>query len=95
MGLSRFLIRSGVQCSNLASYLLGKVLRRLPEDFARRYGYRLWLVKTFVAPPQQGSCFKATSFLGVGTASGRGRHARTHARTKTRKAVYVYQPDRR
>ena len=40
VGLNRFLIRPEIRCKNLASHLLGKVLRRLPQDFFRRYGYR-------------------------------------------------------
>ncbi len=36
VGLSRFLIRPTVQCKNLASHLLGRVLRRLPDDFRAR-----------------------------------------------------------
>ena len=39
---SRFLIRGG--CANLASHVLGQVLRRLPQDFRQRYGYSPWLV---------------------------------------------------
>ena len=38
--LSRFLIRPGVQCRNLASSVLGRVLHRLPADFEARYRYR-------------------------------------------------------
>ena len=48
--LSRFLIRPGVQCRNLASQVLGQVLARLPADFEARYRYRPWLVETFVGP---------------------------------------------
>ena len=44
--LSRFLIRPG--CANLASHVLGRVLRCLPRDFRARYGYSPWLVETFV-----------------------------------------------
>ena len=33
VGLSRFLIRPGVECRNLASHVLGRLLRRLPADF--------------------------------------------------------------
>ena len=42
--LSRFLIRPGVRCRNLASHVLGLALRRLPMDFAEHHGYRPWLV---------------------------------------------------
>ena len=34
VGLSRFLIRAGY--ANLASHVLGRVLRRLPRDFQQR-----------------------------------------------------------
>ena len=95
VGLSRFLIRPGVKVKVLASHLLGKVLKRLPVDFERRYRYRPWLVETFVARPHRGTCFKAANFKHVGTTSGRGRHARTRACTKSRKAVYVYELDPR
>ena len=40
LGLIRFLICSGVRCRYLASMVLGRALRRLPDDFRRRYGYR-------------------------------------------------------
>ena len=46
VGLSRFLIRPGVKCRNLASHVLGRVLRRLPADFEARYGYTPYLVET-------------------------------------------------
>jgi hypothetical protein len=47
-GLTRFLIRPMVACHILASRVLGMVLRRLPGDVESRYGYRPWLVETFV-----------------------------------------------
>ena len=54
IGLSRFLIRPGVRCANLASRSLGLCLRRLSSDFKHRYGYRPYLVETFVAPSHSG-----------------------------------------
>ncbi len=95
VGLSRFLIRPGVRCAHLASHVLGTVLRRLPADFARRYGYRPWVVETFVGPGQQGTCFRAAGFKYAGQTTGRGRHARTLACHKSRKSVFVYELDRR
>ena len=95
VGLNRFLIRPEIRCKNLASHLLGKVLRRLPQDFFRRYGYRPWVVETFVGPDQRGTCFRAAGFLYVGKTAGRGRHARTKACTTSKKAVFVFELDRR
>jgi hypothetical protein len=48
VGLGRFLIRPSVRCHNLASRVLRLALAALPKDFAARYGYRPWLVETFV-----------------------------------------------
>ena len=64
--LSRFLIRPGVHCRNLASQVLGRVLARLAEDFEARYRYRPWLVETFVGPAHDGASFKAANFVWVG-----------------------------
>ena len=89
--LSRFLIRPGVQCRNLASRVLGRVLRRLPADFETRYGYRPWLVETFVGPGHDGASFKAANFVRVGHTAGRGRQDRRHRRAHTVKSVYMYE----
>ena len=39
LNMSRFPIRPGVHCANLASRLLAMAVRRRPEDFERRYHY--------------------------------------------------------
>ena len=85
--LSRFLIRPGVHCRNLAS----QVLARLAEDFEARYRYRPWLVETFVGPAHDGASFKASNFVWVGHTAGRGRQDRDHARARPVKSVYMYE----
>jgi len=45
---ARFLIMPWVQSQNLASHILAKVARRLPEDWVRQYGIRPVLLETFV-----------------------------------------------
>ena len=93
--MSRFLIRPGIACANLASHLLGRVLRRLPLDFERRYGYRPWLVETFVGLEHDGASLRAANFLRVGETAGRGRQDRESRHAKPVKSVYMYalQPD--
>ena len=91
VNLSRFLIRPRVRCKNLASYLLGRVLRRLQADFQARYAYVPYLVETFVGPDQEGTCFKAANFRYLGTTQGRGRHAPVNVCTRSKKKVYVYE----
>ena len=73
VGLSRFLIRPSVHCHNLASRVLSWGLARLPRDFEQRYGYRPWLVESFVDVSQvAGTCFRAANWRRVGQTRGRG-----------------------
>lgn len=95
VGLSRFLIRPSVRCRNLASRVLHLALARLPADFQARYGYRPWLVETFVdTTAVAGTCFRAAHWTRVGQTRGRGRQDRTRTAPETVKAIYVYPLDR-
>jgi len=91
VGLSRFLIRPGVRCHHLASHVLGRVLRRLGADFQARYGYRPYLVETFVEPPHSGVSLRASNWRYLGHSAGRGRGDRGHGAGETSKAIYVYE----
>ena len=92
VGLSRFLIRPGVVCRNLASHVLGRVTRTLHDDFEALYGYRPWLLETFVDEREHtGASLRAANWVRVGESGGRGRNDRTHAAPETRKAVYLYE----
>ena len=91
VGLSRFLLRPGVHCRHLASQVLGRVLRRLGADFEVRYGYRPYLVETFVEPPHSGVSLRASNWRYLGESAGRGRQDRGHAACETTKAIYVYE----
>ena len=89
--LSRFLIRPGVECRNLASRLLSMSLQRLVQDFERRYHYRPWLVESFVDTSRfSGGCFRAANWIRVGQTQGRGRQDRFNKWEKTVKDIYVY-----
>ena len=92
VGLCRCLIRPDVKCRNLASHVLGRAARAVGEDFERRYGYRPWLLETFVDEAEhRGTSLRAANWVRVGESSGRGRQDRTHAAPETPKAVYVYE----
>lgn len=96
VGMARFLIRRSVRCHNLASRVLGMALRVVASDYETRYGYRPWLVESFVDTEQfLGTCYQAANWLAVGHSQGRGRQDRTHQVAKSVKAIYVYplQPD--
>lgn len=90
VNLSRFLIRTR-GCCNLASCVLGLVLRRVADDFAQGFGYRPWLVESFVDTEAfEGTCYRASNWVEVGQTQGRGRQDRAHARSAGSKAIYVY-----
>ena len=92
VGLCRFLIRPGVVCHNLASHVLGRVVRALREDFEALYGYRPWLLETFVDEREHtGASWRAANWIRVGESAGRGRNDRIHGAPETRKAVYLYE----
>jgi hypothetical protein len=91
VGLSRFLIRPSVRCHNLASRVLRLALGQLPGDFAARYGYRPWLVESFVDVSQvAGTCFRAANWRRVGQTRGRGRQDRDRRAAETVKDIYLY-----
>lgn len=91
LGMSRFLLRTSVHCHNLASCVLGMVLRQVGADFEAQYGYRPWLVESFVDTEHfLGTCYKATNWSAIGQTQGRGRQDREHKVAKSVKTIYVY-----
>ena len=73
VGMSRFLIRPSVQCKNLASRVLGLVMKQMPRDFEVAYGYRPVLVETFVDTEKfSGTSYRAANWIRVGSTQGRG-----------------------
>lgn len=91
VGMARFLIRPSVRCRNLASKVLCMSLAALPRDFERQYGYRPWLVESFVdRSAHAGTCYQAANWIKVGQTRGRGRQDRANRCTKSIKDIYVY-----
>ena len=91
LGLCRLLVRPGIGCRNLASHVLGRVVRSVGDDCEGLYGYRPWLLETFVDEAEQtGASVRAANWVRVGETCGRGRGDRSNAAPETRKAVYMY-----
>ena len=91
VGMSRFLIRASVRCHNLASCVLGMVLRRIDQDFEDQYRYRPWLIESFVEIDRfAGTSYQAANWIEIGRTKGRGRQDREHRNAKSVKAIYVY-----
>ena len=91
VGMSRFLIRESVNCQNLASRVQGMVLRCMGADYETQYGYRPWLVESFVDTEHFiGTSYRAANWVEIGKTRGRGRQDREHDNAKTVKSIYVY-----
>jgi hypothetical protein len=70
---ARFLILPWVRVAHLASHVLARAARQLPEDFGRRYGWRPVLLETFVQEPYAGACYRAAHWTYLGPTRGRGK----------------------
>ena len=74
VNMSRFLIRPGVSCNNLASRVLGMAVREFSGDFEARYGHRPVLLESFVDTSHYtGTCYRAANWQYIGRTKGRGR----------------------
>jgi SRSO17 transposase len=88
---SRFLILPWVQIPNLASQVLARTLARLPQEWATRFGTRLWLVETFVDPARfRGTCYRAANWHALGQTSGHGKQGPGYVYHGALKEVYAY-----
>ena len=93
---SRFFIHPEVRVPHLASHVLGKVLRRLKQDWLRRFGRAPLLVETFVEQKRfTGTSYRAANWVHVGTTAGRGRQDARHQKALPAKEMYVYPLDRK
>ncbi len=88
VGLSRFLIRTQVQCAHLASKALAHCLRQLPTDFAARYNIVPVLCETFTSAVYAGTSLAASGWTYVGQSSGRGRYSLPGQETE-RKGIWL------
>jgi hypothetical protein len=70
---------------------MGMTLRQLASDFEVRYGYRPWLVESFVETAHySGTCYRAANWVAVGQTQGRGRQDSANDKAETLKAIYLY-----
>ncbi len=94
VNMSRFLIRSCISCKNLASRVLGMVIKQFPDDFENRYGHLPLLLESFVDTVHyRGTCYKAANWQWIGRTKGRGRQDLLKKQEETVKDIYVYPLD--
>ncbi len=87
---SRFLILPTVEVKNLASHVLSKSIKKLSEDWEKRYGYSPVLVESFVDPERfKGTCYRAANWIHIGDTSGRRDKERGRKKTEGKKQIYV------
>ena len=93
IGLSRFLIRPGLRCANLASRCYGIVLSRVAKDWHQRYGVKPVLVETYVdRSTQTGVSLSAANWRRLGSSRGRGRSSPSaKVQPKSSKDVWVFE----
>lgn len=94
----RFLILPWVTVPHLASHILGRIARRIRQDWLEKYGHPVHMLETFVEQERfHGTCYKAANWIRVGQTQGRSRNDIHHTLAVPRKDVYVYPliPDAR
>jgi hypothetical protein len=87
----RFLVLPWVRIPHLASHVLGRIVRRIREDWKKSYGHDVVLVETFVEVTRfRGTCYRAANWRYVGRTKGRSRNDRYNTLRVPQKDVYVY-----
>lgn len=88
---TRFLILPSVRVDRLGSWILGRVHRRLAQDWEVKYGHRVVLMETFVEHPRfRGTVYRAANWQRVGATKGRTRQDRHTCIQVAVKDIYVY-----
>lgn len=87
----RFLIFPWVRVPYLASHILGRIFRRLADDWQTKYGHPVHLLETFVERERfKGTCYRAANWICVGQTQGRSRQDRYNTLRVPVKDIYVY-----
>jgi hypothetical protein len=93
---TRFLILPWVQVEHLASHILGRMAKRLSQDWERVYGHPIYFLETFVDPEQfRGTCYRAANWVLLGRTTGRGKNDQTNRPNRSIKDVLGYPLTRR
>jgi hypothetical protein len=88
---SRFLIFPWVAVSHLASHILGRMARMLPDDWRRVYGHPVYFLETFIDPQRfKGTCYQAANWIFLGRTTGRGHQDNTHKPNRPVKEILGY-----
>jgi hypothetical protein len=88
---ARFLVLPWIRSKGLASKILSRVARQLPDDWFNRYGFRPVLLETFVEfERHRGTCYKAANWINIGRTTGRGKKSSSHLQLIPVKDIWLY-----
>lgn len=88
---TRFLIVPWVRVPHLASHLLGRIARRINDDWLALYNHPLYFLETFVDTERfVGTCYKAANWICMGLTTGRGKDDQTGKQNRSIKSVWGY-----
>jgi len=80
---TRFLILPWVRVPHLASHILGRMAKIVPQDWQRIYAHPVYWLETFIDPSRfRGTCYRAANWQVIGTTQGRGHRAPTLEQTR-------------
>ncbi len=80
---TRFLILPWVRVPHLASHLLGRMAKIVPQDWRRLYAHPVYWLETFIDTSRfRGTCYRAANWQVIGTTQGRGHRAPTLEHTR-------------
>ena len=87
----RFLVMPWVRVAHLASHILGRIARRIKQDWVERYGHPVVVLETFVDTSRfRGTCYRAANWHYVGQTKGRSRNDQYNTLRVPVKDVYLY-----
>ncbi len=87
---NRFLILPDFHIQNLASKVLSLCLKRLTDDWQKRFSHKIVLVETFVDPVRfMGTVYKASNWLCIGKTKGYRRKKQAYISADEGKLIFV------
>jgi hypothetical protein len=93
---TRYLILPWVRVEHLASHILGRMAKRLSEDWERVYDHPIYFLETFIDPERfRGTCYRAANWVLMGKTTGRGKDDQTQRPNRSIKEVWGYPLRRR
>ena len=88
---TRFLILPWVEVPHLASHILGRMARRISQDWERAYGHPIYFLETFIDPERfRGTCYRAANWVLMGRTTGRGKQSNSYVPNRSIKEVLGY-----